>query len=163
VVLHHGPVTPPRARWLGLAATVLLAVVAYLAGSYDRHDAAWYTGTVLWYPAGALLIYAWWAVRDVPSTRWLLATGALWALPLLVAPALGSHDVYAYACRASSSRTASTCTAWARRPCRARGCPRCRNCGAAHPRRTVRCGSPWRRCPRGCRAVRWRRPCSASG
>lgn len=92
--------TAPRIRWTGLAASVLLAVVAVLAGSYDRHDAAWVAGTILWYPATALLIFAWWRLRAVDVTvGWLLTTGALWALPLLVVPALGSHDVYAYACQ----------------------------------------------------------------
>ncbi|MGW0433709.1 polyprenol phosphomannose-dependent alpha 1,6 mannosyltransferase MptB [Micromonospora sp. NPDC003197] len=33
------------------------------------------------------------------SLRWLLVTGALWAVPLLVAPPMGSRDVYAYACQ----------------------------------------------------------------
>jgi alpha-1,6-mannosyltransferase len=93
-------VTALRSRWSGFAASVLLAVVALLAGSYDRHDAAWVVGTVLWYPATALLVFAWWRLGrcDVPVGR-LLVTGGLWALPLLVVPALGSHDVYAYACQ----------------------------------------------------------------
>ncbi|MPZ29128.1 MAG: DUF2029 domain-containing protein, partial [Micromonosporaceae bacterium] len=34
-----------------------------------------------------------------PGLRWVLVTGALWALPLLFAPPLGSRDGYAYACQ----------------------------------------------------------------
>jgi hypothetical protein len=36
------------------------------------------------------------------STGWLIATGALWALPLLVAPPLGSRDIFAYACQGAA-------------------------------------------------------------
>ena len=34
-----------------------------------------------------------------PQTRWLIGTGALWALPLLLAPPMASRDVYSYACQ----------------------------------------------------------------
>lgn len=61
--------------------------------------AAWLAGTVL-------LAATWWrlgAARHDPgapvSVRWLLVTGVFWAAPLLVAPPLGSRDIYAYACQ----------------------------------------------------------------
>lgn len=61
--------------------------------------AGWLAGTIA-------LAVAWWrlgtALRrtDRPvGLGWLLATGALWAAPLLLAPPLASRDVYAYACQ----------------------------------------------------------------
>src|SRR5690242_12623893 len=88
-------------RWQGFAATTLMALSAYLAGSPAHHDAAWVVGVVVWFAAATLLVVTWVAVgrRAEADLRWLLLTGALWALPLLVAPPLGSHDVYAYACQ----------------------------------------------------------------
>jgi alpha-1,6-mannosyltransferase len=107
-VPHH------LARWTGLAGSTLLAVAAFLGGALPDGDlrptpvsiwqgphgpliiAAWAVGT-------GLMAYAWWALRDrVPSTRWALVTVGLWLLPLLVAPPLGSRDVYAYACQGAS-------------------------------------------------------------
>ncbi|WP_207922849.1 polyprenol phosphomannose-dependent alpha 1,6 mannosyltransferase MptB [Micromonospora sp. KC606] len=101
-------------RWVGLAGSVLLAVAAYLGGALPdgnlrptpvsiwqgRHGplilAAWLLGT-------ALMGWAWWTLRDrVPSARWALVTAGLWLIPLLVAPPLGSRDVYAYTCQGAS-------------------------------------------------------------
>lgn len=110
--LDRHPILGGRPSWprnLGLLATALLAVGALLAGALPWRDpaaavaraepvplaglAAWLAGTVL-------LAAAWWRLRDrPPPVRRLLATGALWALPLLTAPPLGSRDVYAYACQ----------------------------------------------------------------
>ncbi|WP_238012007.1 polyprenol phosphomannose-dependent alpha 1,6 mannosyltransferase MptB [Dactylosporangium sp. AC04546] len=86
-------------RWLGLGASVLLAVSGFLAGKPYHHDAAWVTGVVVWFVALILLVYAWWALRDETDGKRLLVTAALWSLPLLVAPPLGAQDVYAYACQ----------------------------------------------------------------
>ncbi|MER7332075.1 MULTISPECIES: polyprenol phosphomannose-dependent alpha 1,6 mannosyltransferase MptB [unclassified Micromonospora] len=102
------------ARWIGLAGSTLLAVAAFLGGALPDGDlrptplsiwqgphgpliiATWAVGT-------GLMAYAWWALRDrVPSTRWAVVTAGLWLLPLLVAPPLGSRDVYAYACQGAS-------------------------------------------------------------
>ncbi|MFC4021169.1 polyprenol phosphomannose-dependent alpha 1,6 mannosyltransferase MptB [Micromonospora sp. GCM10011542] len=102
------------ARWSGLAGSVLLAVAAFLGGAMPGSPlrptpvsiwqgphgplvlAAWLVGTTL-------LAGAWWTLRDrVPSTRWALVTVGLWLLPLLLAPPLGSRDVYAYACQGAS-------------------------------------------------------------
>ncbi|MEU4553156.1 polyprenol phosphomannose-dependent alpha 1,6 mannosyltransferase MptB [Micromonospora violae] len=98
-------------RYAGLAGAVLLAVAGYLGGALPDapfgatpasiwrapHGPAtltcWLIGTVL-------LVGAWWSLREgAPSTRWAYVTAGLWALPLLVAPPLGSRDVYSYACQ----------------------------------------------------------------
>jgi hypothetical protein len=50
---------------------------------------------VTWWQLGATLRHR---RRPVPL-RWVLLTGALWAMPLLLAPPMGSRDVYAYACQ----------------------------------------------------------------
>ncbi|SBT45184.1 alpha-1,6-mannosyltransferase [Micromonospora auratinigra] len=107
-VPHH------LSRWIGLAGSVLLAVAAFLGGALPHGDlrptpvsiwqgphgpliiATWLVGT-------ALLAWAWWSLRDqVPDTRWVLVTIALWLLPMLVTPPLGSRDAYAYACQGAS-------------------------------------------------------------
>lgn len=109
--------TAGRQRWLGLAGTVLLAVGAALSGARpgpaptSRAEALW-GATVAFrvglaaYLAGLVLLgLAWWRLGALlrgphpPRHRWVLTTGALWALPLLVAPPLGSRDIYAYACQ----------------------------------------------------------------
>src|SRR5258705_4764857 len=86
-------------RWLGLAATTLLAFSGFLAGKPLPHDGAWVTGVVVWFVALILLARAWWALRAESSPRRLLGTALLWCLPLLVAPPLGGLDIYAYACQ----------------------------------------------------------------
>ncbi|WP_430496761.1 polyprenol phosphomannose-dependent alpha 1,6 mannosyltransferase MptB [Micromonospora trifolii] len=99
------------ARYAGLAGAVLLAVAGYLGGALPDAPlgvtpasiwrapdgpatlTCWLIGTVL-------LVGAWWSLREgAPSTRWAYATAGLWALPLLLAPPLGSRDVYSYACQ----------------------------------------------------------------
>ncbi|MEV8515772.1 polyprenol phosphomannose-dependent alpha 1,6 mannosyltransferase MptB [Dactylosporangium sp. NPDC051484] len=86
-------------RWLGLAATTLLAASGFLAGKPLPHDAAWVTGVCVWFVGLALLARAWWALRDTTGTRELLVTAAIWSAPLLIAPPMGALDVYAYACQ----------------------------------------------------------------
>ncbi|MER7589656.1 polyprenol phosphomannose-dependent alpha 1,6 mannosyltransferase MptB [Micromonospora sp. NPDC127501] len=112
------PVPPPPvslapwgARYAGLVGAVLLAVAGYLGGALPDAPlgvtpasiwraldgpatlTCWLIGTVL-------LVGAWWSLREgAPSTRWAYVTAGLWALPLLVAPPLGSRDVYSYACQ----------------------------------------------------------------
>ncbi|MEU1247561.1 polyprenol phosphomannose-dependent alpha 1,6 mannosyltransferase MptB [Micromonospora arida] len=99
------------ARYAGLLGAVLLAVAGYLGGALPDAPlgatpasiwrtpdgpatlSCWLIGTVL-------LVGAWWSLREgAPSTRWAYVTAGLWALPLLVAPPLGSRDVYSYACQ----------------------------------------------------------------
>lgn len=86
-------------RWLGLAATVLLATSGFLAGKPQPRDGAWLLGLLVWFVALAMLIRAWWALREETGQRSVLVTAAIWSVPLLFAPPLGSHDVYAYACQ----------------------------------------------------------------
>ncbi|MFG3298693.1 polyprenol phosphomannose-dependent alpha 1,6 mannosyltransferase MptB [Micromonospora chersina] len=107
-VPHH------LSRWIGLAGSVLLAVAAYLGGALPHGDlrptpvSIWQgpNGPLvigLWLVGTALLAWAWWSLRDsAPSTRWVLVTVALWLLPMLFTPPLGSRDAYAYACQGAS-------------------------------------------------------------
>ena len=106
-----------RLRWVGLAGSACLAIAAYLAGAVpgaapaSRAEALWGTGPqfrvgLAIYLVGLVLLGgAWWRVGvqlragTGPSPRWLLVTAACWAAPLLVAPPLGSRDLYAYACQ----------------------------------------------------------------
>ncbi|WP_433114432.1 polyprenol phosphomannose-dependent alpha 1,6 mannosyltransferase MptB [Micromonospora sp. CA-246542] len=99
------------ARYAGLVGAVLLAVAGYLGGALPDAPlnvtpvsiwrapvgpatlACWLVGT-------ALLVGAWWSLRaGAPSSRWAYVTAGLWALPLLLAPPVGSRDVYSYACQ----------------------------------------------------------------
>ncbi|MFI9640247.1 polyprenol phosphomannose-dependent alpha 1,6 mannosyltransferase MptB [Micromonospora sp. NPDC051925] len=104
----------PLARWTGLAGSTMLAVAAFLGGALPSSPHR-LTPVSIWQgPNGPLLIAlwivglglmagAWWALRDrVPSVRWALVTAGLWLVPLLVAPPLGSRDVYAYACQGAT-------------------------------------------------------------
>jgi alpha-1,6-mannosyltransferase len=104
-------------RWSGLAGTALLAAGGFLAGALpgaaprSQAEALWGTGPgfrvgLAAYLAGLVLLgWAWWRLGqrmrggERPSLRWVLVTGMLWAGPLLVAPPLGSRDLYAYACQ----------------------------------------------------------------
>ncbi|MGC4796861.1 polyprenol phosphomannose-dependent alpha 1,6 mannosyltransferase MptB [Micromonospora saelicesensis] len=112
------PVPPPPlslaasgARYAGLVGAVLLAVAGYLGGALPDAPlgvtpaSIWRTPDgpatlTCWLIGTVLLVGAWWSLRDgAPSTRWAYVTAGLWALPLLVAPPLGSRDVYSYACQ----------------------------------------------------------------
>ena len=98
-------------RYLGLAAAVLLAVVAWLGGALPHGNLASTPLSIArgphgifilcgWLVGTAILAYAWWKARDrVPNGRWALGTAALWAAPFLVVPPMGSRDVYSYACQ----------------------------------------------------------------
>ncbi|MDG4805446.1 polyprenol phosphomannose-dependent alpha 1,6 mannosyltransferase MptB [Micromonospora sp. WMMD1120] len=98
-------------RWVGLVGAVLLAVAGYLGGALPdapfgaTPQSIWRAPggpatLTCWLVGTALLVGAWWSLRDgTPSTRWAYLTAGLWALPLLVAPPLGSRDVYSYACQ----------------------------------------------------------------
>ncbi|MGN9775499.1 polyprenol phosphomannose-dependent alpha 1,6 mannosyltransferase MptB [Micromonospora sp. H33] len=102
------------ARWTGLAGSTMLAVAAFLGGALPSSSHLSNPLRIWQGPNGPLLIAlwvvglvlsagAWWTVRDrVPSTRWALVTVGLWLAPLLVAPPLGSRDVYAYACQGAT-------------------------------------------------------------
>jgi hypothetical protein len=61
-------------------------------------------GLGLWLVAMAVLVAAWWLVgRDAregrATRRAVIVTAALWAVPLLFAAPLASHDVYSYVCQ----------------------------------------------------------------
>ncbi|MEW2429062.1 polyprenol phosphomannose-dependent alpha 1,6 mannosyltransferase MptB [Micromonospora sp. NPDC047644] len=100
-----------RSRYAGLVGAVLLAVAGYLGGALPDAPlgvtpaSIWRTPDgpatlTCWLIGTVLLVGAWWSLRDgVPSTRWAYVTAGLWALPLLLAPPLGSRDVYSYACQ----------------------------------------------------------------
>ncbi|MEV0455422.1 polyprenol phosphomannose-dependent alpha 1,6 mannosyltransferase MptB [Catellatospora methionotrophica] len=109
---------------LGCVSGVLLAASAYLAGALPGGDpgpglrlggfgavsASFLLGLACWLLGMAGWTVAWWrlgraedlitggSVRTGAAWR-LLAIGAAWAAPLLVAPPLGSRDAYAYACQ----------------------------------------------------------------
>nr|WP_308042598.1 polyprenol phosphomannose-dependent alpha 1,6 mannosyltransferase MptB [Micromonospora sp. PLK6-60] len=105
---------PRLTRWTGFAGSLLLAVAAWLGGALP--DASLRTNPVkiwqgphgplllsLWLVGTAALVWAWWRLRDdVPSSRWVLLTVALWVLPMLFAAPFGSRDVYAYSCQGAS-------------------------------------------------------------
>lgn len=96
-------------RYVGLAGAVALAVAASLGGALPEPPAAGWavftSGTgvlsvLAWAAGTGAMVWAWWSARHgVPSVRWASTTVGLWALPLLVAPPLGSRDVYSYACQ----------------------------------------------------------------
>jgi alpha-1,6-mannosyltransferase len=98
-------------RYAGFAGAVLLAVAAYLGGALpplpnnrnpvalaQHGNGAWVVLT--WLLGTGLLFWAWWSARHVDlPLRWIYVTVGLWLLPLLVAPPLGSRDIYSYACQ----------------------------------------------------------------
>ncbi|MET8549713.1 polyprenol phosphomannose-dependent alpha 1,6 mannosyltransferase MptB [Micromonospora zamorensis] len=106
-----GPWVARAARYAGLAGAVLLTVAGYLGGALPDTPlgatpaSIWRTPDgpatlTCWLVGTALLVGAWWSLRGgTPSTRWAYVTAGLWALPLLVAPPMGSRDVYSYACQ----------------------------------------------------------------
>jgi len=89
-----------RHRWiyLGAGSGVVLAVAAWLAGALPSGDPAgwtvpYVTGLVCWVLGGAGIAFAW--IKADVSLWWK----AVWALPLVFSPPLGSRDIYAYACQ----------------------------------------------------------------
>ncbi|SDZ05134.1 alpha-1,6-mannosyltransferase [Micromonospora pattaloongensis] len=98
-------------RYAGFVGALLLAVAAYLGGALpplprnrnpvelaQHGNGAWVLLT--WLLGTGLLFWAWWSARHAdPPLRWIYVTVGLWLLPLLVAPPLGSRDVYSYACQ----------------------------------------------------------------
>jgi alpha-1,6-mannosyltransferase len=104
----------PAIRYAGFLGAVLLAAAARLGGALPDLQLKVTPVSIargghgpliltLWLVGTALLTGAWWAGRaGVPSGRWAGVTVALWMLPLLLAPPLGSRDVYAYACQGAT-------------------------------------------------------------
>ncbi|MGW3787830.1 polyprenol phosphomannose-dependent alpha 1,6 mannosyltransferase MptB [Micromonospora chokoriensis] len=109
--LAVGSLAASGARYVGLVGAVLLAVAGHLGGALPDAPlgvtpaSIWRTPDgpatlTCWLVGTALLVGAWWSLRDgAPSTRWAYVTAGLWALPLLVTPPMGSRDVYSYACQ----------------------------------------------------------------
>ncbi|SBT45182.1 polyprenol phosphomannose-dependent alpha 1,6 mannosyltransferase MptB [Micromonospora auratinigra] len=105
------PVAPAVARYAGLAGAVLLTVAGWLGGALPGSPPTGRLVDIWRAPAGPavlgcwllgtlLLVGAWWALRwGAPSTRWAYLTAGAWSLPLLLAPPMGSRDVYSYACQ----------------------------------------------------------------
>lgn len=103
---------PATATVAGLAGSALLAVGALGVGALPRdggRQLAWLgvdalrrtptaraLATALAVAGVLLLLAAWWQLRGAP-VRAQLRAAVLWALPLLLAPPVGSRDVYAYA------------------------------------------------------------------
>ena len=101
-------------RYAGLASTTVIAVGAHGAGALASGDPAptlrvgglatttwqFQTGIVLVLAGSAGLLAVWWRLSDAPvPAGWLVVTGIVWTLPLLLAPPLASRDVYSYACQ----------------------------------------------------------------
>jgi alpha-1,6-mannosyltransferase len=83
---------------VGAGSGLLLGVCAWLAGALPSGDPAGWTvpyvlGLLCWLTGGIGICLAW--LRSGAG----VAIKALWALPLVVSPPLGSRDVYAYACQ----------------------------------------------------------------
>lgn len=108
----------PWLRAAGTAGTLLMAGSGYLAGAMPwsrpelltsdawlaRGPVAHAVGIAVWFVGLVLLLAAWLAAmarirRGGLPVRWAVTTVALWAVPLVLAPPLASHDVYAYACQ----------------------------------------------------------------
>ncbi|MET8280830.1 polyprenol phosphomannose-dependent alpha 1,6 mannosyltransferase MptB [Micromonospora sp. NPDC005174] len=106
-----GPSTARSARYAGLVGAILLAVAGYFGGALPdaplgaTPQSIWQAPggpatLTCWFVGSALLVGAWWSLRaGAPTGRWAYVTAVLWVLPLLIAPPLGSRDVYSYACQ----------------------------------------------------------------
>ena len=99
-------------RWAGCAAGVVLAAASWGAGALPRPNLhVLWPGVAAWSASGgspllatvsllamALLVVAWWRLRDADVTvRWWWVTVALWFAPLVAAMPLYSRDLYSYA------------------------------------------------------------------
>jgi alpha-1,6-mannosyltransferase len=102
-VAATGPEPVERLRWAGFTGSVAITL-----GSWVWLGSDWPSepGTVALAVGvgGMLLVLLSWALlgrglvtgADLPGEHWLRRTLALWAAPLLLAPALFSRDVYSY-------------------------------------------------------------------
>ncbi|AEV86011.1 hypothetical protein ACWT_4994 [Actinoplanes sp. SE50] len=97
----HLPVLTTRAlRWAGFGGALLLALAGLFGGALPDEGGHNLPVTTLWLAGTALLGYAWWSGRDRElSPRWVLGTAALWAVPFLLVPPVGSRDLYSYSCQ----------------------------------------------------------------
>ncbi|MFI5842103.1 polyprenol phosphomannose-dependent alpha 1,6 mannosyltransferase MptB [Catenuloplanes sp. NPDC051500] len=92
-------------RLLGFLSSAMLAGGAWWAGALPSGHRSgppgpYLAGLIVCLIGLAGLIVCWLRLaRALPPLRSLLVTGALWQLPFLFAPPLGSRDVYSYACQ----------------------------------------------------------------
>jgi alpha-1,6-mannosyltransferase len=99
-------------RYIGFVGSVALGIDAYLSGAFPTlpkavtpqlilHGPHGILIWVLWLGGTAALTGAWFFGRNLPTLtiRWTAATAALWIVPMLVIPPIGSRDVYAYSCQ----------------------------------------------------------------
>ncbi|WP_203700878.1 polyprenol phosphomannose-dependent alpha 1,6 mannosyltransferase MptB [Asanoa iriomotensis] len=106
--------SPWGLRVTGLVGVAVVAAGAYGAGALPGRDPGaglrgpgtpefgFWLGLAGWVVGLAIMSGAWWRIGrrlGAVGNRWLFTTGALWALPLLLAPPLASRDVYSYACQ----------------------------------------------------------------
>ncbi|MFJ5234184.1 polyprenol phosphomannose-dependent alpha 1,6 mannosyltransferase MptB [Kitasatospora sp. NPDC088391] len=99
---------PSRYRWLGLLGSLALAAGGLTAGALPAAStgpalrASGGAGTALVFAGLTVLTAAWLLLgrpadgQPPPRPRWLAATLAWWAAPLLLLPPLFSRDVYSY-------------------------------------------------------------------
>ncbi|GLW71832.1 hypothetical protein Kpho02_41310 [Kitasatospora phosalacinea] len=102
---------PGRYRWLGLLGSLALAAGGLTSGALPAAAtgpalrASGGAGTVLVFAGLTVLTAAWLLLGTTgrraggqlrPTTRWLTATLAWWAAPLLLLPPLFSRDAYSY-------------------------------------------------------------------
>ena len=95
--MSRSPLALSVLRYSGLGGSLLLALASVAVRHRLTALPLWFAGTVVL--AGAWLLLGR-RLTGVPL-RWLLVTGVLWALPVLLCPPLESKDVYAYACQGS--------------------------------------------------------------
>ena len=104
--------SPRTWRLVGLVAAALLAVASWFCAAVPQEfrPVVW-PGIEPWRPEGGsslacsvavlatgVLVYAWWAARDLDvDTRWVRTTCLAWCGPLLLSAPLFSRDVYSYA------------------------------------------------------------------
>lgn len=104
-------VGPRQWRFAGTAAAVVVAVTSWLCGATPKEYSSVWPGVIPWRSNGGsplacsllfiavgVMLYAWWAVRDLDlSVGWHVRTALLWFAPLLVSAPLFSRDVFSYA------------------------------------------------------------------
>ena len=101
-----------RARWAGCLGGVFLAAASWGSGALPRLNVGvLWPGVATWSAKGgspllatvsvlamAVLVIAWWRLRDADVTvHWWWVTVALWFAPLVAAMPLYSRDLYSYA------------------------------------------------------------------
>ncbi|WP_255657434.1 polyprenol phosphomannose-dependent alpha 1,6 mannosyltransferase MptB [Actinoplanes sp. L3-i22] len=87
-------------RWVGFGGSILLLVAGLMGGALPTKGNHNLAVTSLWVVGTGLMGYAWWTGRDRDHRpRWVLGTIALWTIPFLFLPPVGSRDFYSYSCQ----------------------------------------------------------------